>query len=539
VKIEVLFLRAARVALLGVAVSLLLAAYGPRLKPALASGERQYRVGEKALRSGDYQKAAKFFTDLIGSDERDVNAHLGAAFAYFKLQNYSSCYDHAREALKIDENNARAHALAGLALLRSGFLSTAVPEFIQAIRLNPKEALAFGGLAEIDYYENRAKESRLKSSYASTLDQNEPDFLVTFARASSRLELFEDAADAYERFLQIAPKTDKEKRERIQGLIRFYRQLAGIRLHQITGPKTSSVPFRLGADRRPYIKLRVNGREATFVLDTGSGFTVISNEAAKRLGVSAVARGGTSQGVGGSGKFQIIYGLIKTIGLADLKIDSVPCFIRPFHSLQERAAQDRADGFIGLSVLSNFVTEIDYREQKLGLYRNLDDNRPGAPPSPDVVLVPFRTTQNGLISVETQLDDKHSINAILDSGASSTVVSSEAVHRLRMADSIIKGQTVQVVGAAGITDGVELLFLHNCQVAGLQQNNVRALVMDFAAINETSGFEQSGILGGDFLHHFRVTIDFARSLVAFQPQSSEVIRRLDPTKPDNEHNQPE
>jgi hypothetical protein len=108
-----------------------------------------------------------------------------------------------------------------------------------------------------------------------------------------------------------------------------------------------------------------------------------------------------------------------------------------------------------------------------------------------------------------------------------------------MADSIIKGQTVQVVGAAGVTNGVELLFIRNCQVAGLQQNNLRALVLDFAAINETSGFEQSGILGGDFLHNFRLTIDFARSLLAFKPQSPEVIRRLDPTKPDNENNNPE
>src|SRR5262252_6283731 len=192
------------------AASLLLSGYSVCLNPVLAGDDRSYRsyrAGEKALRSGEYEKAAKFYTDLLAIDERDINAHLGAAFAYFKLQNYSNCYDHAREALKIDENNARAHALSGLALLRSGFLNNAVPEFIQAIKLNPKEALAFGGLAEVDYYENPAKESRLKSGYASTLDPNEPDYLVTFARASSRMELFEEAADAYERFLQIAPKT--------------------------------------------------------------------------------------------------------------------------------------------------------------------------------------------------------------------------------------------------------------------------------------------------------------------------------------------
>jgi hypothetical protein len=88
-----------------------------------------------------------------------------------------------------------------------------------------------------------------------------------------------------------------------------------------------------------------------------------------------------------------------------------------------------------------------------------------------------------------------------------------------MHDRIIKGQTTSVVGAAGIAENVQMLFIRNCRVADLQQNNLRALVMDFNAINETSGFEQSGILGGDFLRHFRVTIDFSRAQLSFQPHT--------------------
>jgi hypothetical protein len=51
------------------------------------------------------------------------------------------------------------------------------------------------------------------------------------------------------------------------------------------------------------------------------------------------------------------------------------------------------------------------------------------------------------------------------------------------------------------------------------------LNLDSRAINETSGFEQSGILGGDFLMNFRVTIDFNRALVAFHPPAESVTRR--------------
>ena len=94
-----------------------------------------------------------------------------------------------------------------------------------------------------------------------------------------------------------------------------------------------------------------------------------------------------------------------------------------------------------------------------------------------------------------------------------------------MRDQIIKGQTASVVGAAGVTDNVQLLFIRDCRVADQLQSNLRALVLDFGAINETSGFEQSGILGGDFLRHFRLTIDFNRALLALQPHTPSEIKQ--------------
>jgi predicted aspartyl protease/cytochrome c-type biogenesis protein CcmH/NrfG len=490
----------------------------------LEKDERSHAAGRRAIRDGEYEKAVKVFLGLVAEDPGDVRARLGAALAYYKLQDYKLTFDQATEVLKLDDKNARAHALSGIALLRSGYIEHAVAELLQALQLNSKEALAWGGLAEIDYYTNRTRESRDKASYAIELDSKEPDYFVTFARAASRLELFTEAADAYERFLRVAPRTDTERRDRIRGLIQFYRQLAGVHLHQLGGPRSATVKFRIGADRRPYMDVRVNGRPATFVIDTGSGFTVISDEAAARLGVAPMARGGTSQGVGGNGKFPIVYGLINTVQLGEEKIESVPCFIRRFHGSSARSDDAKADGFIGLSVLSNFTSGIDYKSQQLSLVREGDEAAATVESDPSITVIPFRTTQNGLISVETQIDGSRSVNAIVDTGASSTVLSSVAVKRLEMVGSIIKGQTVQVVGAAGVTDNVELLFLRTCKIANLSQNNLRALILDFGAINETSGFEQSAILGGDFLRHFKVTIDFNHARLILEPQTPAVTR---------------
>jgi len=491
---------------------------------AQAVREEALRDARKALRKGDFERAANTYANLINHNAQDLQAHLGAAFAYLKLQHYARCFDYATAALKLDMTNARAHALAGAALLHSGFLHAAVPELADAIRLDNREALAYGTAAELDYYEGRVNEARAKALYAHRLDADEPDYVMTYARASSRAEDFKEAADAYTMFLDLAPASDTDRRERIQGLVRFYRRLSGLQVHQVSGPPLSEVAFRLGTDRRPYIRVKVNGHDALFVIDTGSGFTVISKDSAKRLGVSEIARGGKSQGIGGDGKFSIVYGLIGALQLNDVKVRMVPCFIRPFHGVEQRPADERADGFIGLSILSRFITGLDYKEGRLILDRNTQQPVPVID-TPGTTTIPFRMTQNGLISVETEFDGSNPVNAILDSGASSTAVSIAAVERLKMRDRIIQGQRISVIGAAGITNDVELLFLRNCRVADLKQNNLRALVLDFDAINETSGFEQSGILGGDFLRHFLVTIDFPRTSVRFQPHTTAIVKQ--------------
>lgn len=506
----------AAVVLAGMPVRAVAVTYQSTNRTDKVSSVKLHREGKKAIRKGQYDKALQIFEELIKLDSNDFAAHLGRSLAALKQGNFKLCYDHANSVLERQPSNARAHALAGAALLRSGYVANGAAEVVRAHEIDPKEALAYGIAAEIDYCEGRPSDARLKAFKANSLDPNEPDYLVTIARAASRLELFSEAAEAYESFLRISPETDKERRDRIRGLISFYRRLGDIKVYELSGPRANEARFRLGSDRRPYLSLKINGRDATFVVDTGSSFTVISSDAAKRFGVREIARGGNSQGFGGSGKFPIVFGLIKTLEIGDLRIKSVPCFLRAFHSTGDVPEDGIPDGFIGLSVLAHFITELDYAASVIRFDRS---NEGPSSAGDTAVTIPFRTTQNGLISVESELSGKR-INAILDSAASSSVVSAAAVDRFNLYDNLIKGQTATVIGAAGVADGVSWLSVPSYSVAGLRRDNIRALVLDFSIINEDSGFEQNGILGGDFLRHFKVRIDFSRAVVALQPQGA-------------------
>ncbi|MFM8395475.1 MAG: hypothetical protein ACKOB4_16295, partial [Acidobacteriota bacterium] len=56
----------------------------------------------------------------------------------------------------------------------------------------------------------------------------------------------------------------------------------------------------------------------------------------------------------------------------------------------------------------------------------------------------------------------------------------------------------------------------------LRKNRSRALILDLGSVNETSGFEQHGVLGGDYLSHFRVVFDLRRYQFKLTPQTAAI-----------------
>jgi predicted aspartyl protease len=131
--------------------------------------------------------------------------------------------------------------------------------------------------------------------------------------------------------------------------------------------------------------------------------------------------------------------------------------------------------------------------------------------------IPLRTTSSGFLSGEVALDgfDKP-LNFIIDTGASVSVIS----QKLAEAESItayIQPTKMRVFGAAGITENVDTVMLPRVVLGSLVREKINAAVLDMDPVNETAGFTQAGILGGNFLRHFRVSFDFARGVIRLEP----------------------
>lgn len=488
--------------------------------PAKASDERKKRnEAERVLRSGDFEAAARLFREVLAKNPKDNYSRLRLSFALFKLRLMQDAFDQAARVLAADPNSARARALVGSTLLAVGNFQESTAEFRTALALDQNEALAVAGLAMISFYENRLDESVSGLRRAMFLDPNEPDYVFNLAQASARSERYREAADAYERFLRVAPSADADRRARIRGLIDFLRFLgAQGKLYRPAGEPSAVVPFEI-VNNRPVVQVRVgNSKEVLrFVVDTGSGMCVVSDEAAKRIGLRPAARGGAARAIGGGGKFEIVYGFLPSIKLGTAAMENVPVYIRQFYGDQ------KIDGYIGLSVMSKYLTEIDYGRKRIsfvrGGERRLGNDEAAAGETTltrDAIEIPVRNTPSGFWSGEVRLDgvDK-TLNFIIDTGASISVVSEQLATREEMS-RFAQVSRLRVFGAAGITENVPVLLLPRLLLGAHARQNVPAVVLDMNSINETSGFEQTGIIGGNILRNFRVTFDFARMVVRLE-----------------------
>ncbi|MDT7604504.1 MAG: hypothetical protein QOF61_2501, partial [Acidobacteriota bacterium] len=269
--------RAIRLSVLALAAVVLLTTAGGG---AFAADKKERARAERALREGEFEVAEKIFRELVEKDVKDLPARLGLSFAQLKQRNLRDAYDNAARALALDPLSARAHALLGSALLAAGDFPLSIEEFKTAIGFDQNEALAIAGLSMINFYENRAQIALIGLRRAVEIDPNEPDFIFNMAQAAARTERYKEAADAYETFLRVAPRTDADRRARIRGLIDFLRYISNQgQLYQTGGAPRTELPFEM-VNSRPIIPVRLNGSKKTlhFVIDTGSGMCVLSSE---------------------------------------------------------------------------------------------------------------------------------------------------------------------------------------------------------------------------------------------------------------------
>lgn len=488
-----------------------------------AQSEKLSKQAEQAMNNGDFVSAESLWRDALSANPQNKNFRLGLSYALFKLRRLSESYNEAERVKQIEPENPRAWALMGAALLNAGNLNSARQILDFSLLINPNESLALAYSGLLDFYEGKTRLAIERLRRAIRFNPREPDFFFALGNVAARFQRYNEAADAFEHFLKIAFLNDDERRRKILGLVDFMRYLGTQKsLYNIDGKKETTLNCEI-ISNRPVINLRINNSPKIyrFVLDTGSGMTVVSDETAESLGIKPIAKGGMARALGGTGKYQIVYGFLSSMKMGDVRVSNVPVYIRKFYSSGEKV-----DGYLGLSAIEKFLVTIDYRDKLLtlaraqkrsknfqaktnsGYYESPQDNRK---------YIPLHFTTSGFLSGEVKIEGINiPLNFIIDTGAGISVVDEMLAQDYKLNKSK-KSTLMRVFGAAGVTENVLAINLPQISFGDQVRENIQTVIMNLEIINENAGFDQAGILGGNFWQNSRLTFDFRNAVLVFEP----------------------
>ncbi len=128
------------------------------------------------------------------------------------------------------------------------------------------------------------------------------------------------------------------------------------------------------------------------------------------------------------------------------------------------------------------------------------------------VTVPFRSASScePLLLIDVMINQQGPFQFVLDTGASATGLSRSLAERLKLGE----GERLTALGCGGSLEA-GLVQLQELGLGPLRMENLKVFVADLSAIAGKVGAEIDGILGYDFLHHWRVLIDYPGQTVTF------------------------
>jgi predicted aspartyl protease len=262
------------------------------------------------------------------------------------------------------------------------------------------------------------------------------------------------------------------------------------------------VPVQI-ANHVPLVGAVLNHKEyVTLLLDTGATRTMLTPETARRLRLqpAADAPKHTAVVIGGQ-TVEFVIAQLSAIAVGDSVVENVPvgiALVVPEAPL--------VDGVLGGDFLQHFSVGLDYTASRLQLAPRPEARAPqpaGSAGGAGRRAVPLQIVNNRVL-VHARLNHTQQVTLLLDTGAAHTLLHPNTAARLGMqAPAEAPKNSITVFGGRQIAFPVTQLSavaVGDVLVEDLQVGVFLALP-DMTAVH--------GILGGDFLQHFVVTLDYA------------------------------
>lgn len=480
--------------------SVLLATGGqlPRPVPAV-----QLQLADALFAAADYRGALGVYRQVADTPDPalQVRGRVGSVRSALRAAEFRLAATHAHALRSAAPDDPEALALSGDALWASGLFDEAEAEYGEALRRDVTCARARHGLARVMASRGRLEESLAAATAALAATPDDAEIQHTVGYVYERQHRFEEAADAYSRYLALLSPGDRAgKASWVDSHINFLRSFAGTKPFDLVSPpgtRLHTVPFTL-VNGKVIVRARLNGEKTVeFTLDTGAEQTVVTERTARRLGL--VRMGETlSAGVGGLGLRGVQISRLRSLQLGSLTVRNVPVLIKTpaIEGLPMGELESLSPLALGISMT------VDYRQRRLTLGEP-DRSMPAACELP--LHLHRLATVRGSVNGEPA-------GFVVDTGGEVISLNIATVGAIfKPADR--RRIALRVYGSSGLDPDAYLLPGVSLAFDALRLPRQPIVVLNLRAPSALLGYHIGGIVGHRFLSKYRVEFDLEQSVL--------------------------
>jgi predicted aspartyl protease len=253
----------------------------------------------------------------------------------------------------------------------------------------------------------------------------------------------------------------------------------------------------------------LNGHAARMIVDTGSEGSLVSPEAMALFDMRAdPERRTVVQGTGGEGRL-VPNAIIHSLRIGGLEFGPVSVPVEALPAIP--ALVPAIEGLVGADLLSRYDVEFSVAEGWMAFWSPATAACSG--PAGWRYLyraVPLDMTPRKRLMASVELDG-HTLHALLDSGARSTIVSNDAAHRAGVAAATLAGDPGGL--AAGLDGRGQVYHWHRFQKLRVGQEEEIAPVLTVSPVHDAADM----LLGADWFMTHRVWISYATRSLYLMP----------------------
>ena len=472
-----------------------------------SDAELQFQLGNLLSDETRFREALDAFDRAIETDDHDlqVRARAGKVKTALRIAEYDLAQKEGELLRASAPSDPEALSLYADSLWSGGLFDEADDVYRQALSINKESSRARFGMARSLATRSKLEEALTEAQAALAMAPRDGEIHAEIGEIYQRLRRFDEAANAYNNFINLLPNKDRsDKANWTKSQVKFLKAFEGrnpVDIDQQDLETMHTMPFRL-VDDKIVVQAKVNGgRQQDFILDTGSEETVISRDTAQRANISPITYT-LSAGVGEVGLRGLQLSRIDRLDIGDLQVRNLPVLIKnpALRGIPKREGESFSPLSFGMSM------QIDYQHRQLMMGRLL--------PAADATDLRLPLRVHRLAMVRGMLNSTRPTYFVIDTGGEVISISAETAGHF--ANGGYRKIPLKVYGTSGWDRDAFLLPGMSLNFDQIEYKNMPLVVLNLRAPSVLLGFQLGGIVGHNFLSHYRVALDMNASELRLQ-----------------------